>query len=221
LEDNKYDFIILTTACSRSLLHNIALTPIPKFLSGYKCKWIIRVDQIVDEQSINTINNLKHILSAEHIDLEIQSSDRVAGRISWFKSVKWCINEGFKYTPKIGYLWLEDDWGLNITNTLKYTLDNNSQFKSFKSNFYISLANRDVLNFNPCIWSNDLYEKYMYEKINNEVMPDNGGNAERACVYKEGNPEPTSNINFTSLNVFYDIGRDWAANNIKGKRTFN
>jgi len=214
LEDNKYDFVVLTTACSRSSLHNDALTPIPKFLSGYKCKWIIRVDQIIDEQSIDTINNLKQILSASHIDLEVHSSERSAGRISWFKSVKWIINEGFKYEPKFGYIWLEDDWGLKTSHTLKdlYPRDLVD---------YISLANRSELNFNPCIWSNDLYETYMYKKINNEVMPDNGGNAERACVYKEGNPESIHGISFKQLDIFHDIGREWASNNIKGKRTFH
>ena len=61
----------------------------------------------------------------------------------------------------------------------------------------------------------------MYEKINNEIMPDNGGNAERACVYQGENPEPTNGINFGRLDVFYDVVRDWAANNIRGKRTFS
>ena len=219
MEDNKYDFVVLTTACSRSSLHNDVLTEIPKFLSGYKCKWIIRVDQIVNEQSIDTVNNLKQILSAEHIDLEVHSSERTAGRISWFKSVKWIINEGFKYKPRYGYFWLEDDWKVKGTQTLKEILD--GDLIEINSNYYISLAHRNVLNFNPSIWSNDLYEKYMYEKINNEIMPDNGGNAERACVYKGENPEPTNGINFGQLDVFYDVGRDWAANNIRGKRTFS
>ena len=227
MEDSNYDFVVLTTACSRSSLHNDVLTEIPKFLSGYKCKWIIRVDQINDEKAIDTVNNLKQILSADNIDLETHSSERTAGRISWFKSVKWCINEGFKYKPRYGYIWLEDDWKLSVTENLKEILDyvetqpGQKDLIEKNSNFYISLAQRNVLNFNPSIWSNDLYEKYMYEKINNEIMPDNGGNAERACVYKGETPEPVNGINFVQLDVFYDVGRDWASDNIKGKRTFN
>jgi hypothetical protein len=215
-----YDLVILTTACSRSKLHTHVLSEIPEFLKGYKCKWIIRIDQINNESVNDTISNFKKILNAEHIDLEIYSSDRTAGRISWFKSVKFCINKGFEYKPKLGYFWLEDDWKKKNNNNLKTILDpliNNITNNSF----YISLANRNILNFNPCIWSYDLYEQYMYNKINNEIMPENGGNAERACTYKSGNPEPVDNINIYTQNIFVDEGRAWADINIKGARTFN
>jgi len=222
LEDNKYDFVILTTACSRSELHSKVLSDIPKFLFGYKCKWIIRVDELIESIDV-TIKNLQQILQDDHIDLEIKSSNRKAGRISWFKSVQWCINEGIKYTPKYGYFWLEDDWKLNSQLSLKEMFsppENNY-------NYYISLANRNDLNFNPCIWSIDLYKVYMHNKINTSTMPEDGGNAERTCVFigdemgKNLSPEPTTNIQMKKMNLFYDVGRDWANNNINGKRTFN
>jgi|9_EtaG_2_1085328.scaffolds.fasta_scaffold00922_4 hypothetical protein len=214
-----YDLVILTTACSRSKLHTQSLSNVPKLLDGYNCKWIIRVDHLKDEAVDNTIKNLNCILDSEHIDLQVVSSNRDAGRISWFKSVKWIINEGFKYKPKFGYFWLEDDWGFNTDKTLKSVLENsNNTIPS--ENFYISLAKRVELSFNPCIWSPDLYEKYMYDKINNAVMPDNGGNAERACVYDNGSVISRVGINFIKHNLFFDVGRQWAANNINGKRTF-
>lgn len=214
MEDNNYDFVVLTTACSRSDLHKYALSDVPEFLSDYKCKWIISVDEI-EESPEWTIENLYNILDSDNINLKIRSSGRKAGRISWFKSVKWCINEGFNYKPKHGYLWLEDDWKLSTTDKLS------KSFSSIDDNTYISLVNRTELNFNPCIWSVDLFEKYMYQKINNEVMPENGGNAERACVYNGSRPESTANINMCKLKLFHDVGRQWAANNIKGKRTFH
>ena len=127
--------------------------------------------------------------------------------------MKWCINEGFKYKPRIGYFWLEDDWKLNTTEKLS--------IEDLGNGTYISLANRNELNFNPSIWSNDLFEKYMYKKINDEVMPDNGGNAERACCFKGDRPEATFGINIRVLNLFNDAGRDWASTNINGKRTFH
>lgn len=218
-----YDLVILTTACSRSKLHNISFGKIKNFLKGYKCKWVIRIDQIKDELPEITSENFKKILSSDNIDLEIYTSERTAGRISWFKTVKFCINEGYKYNPKIGYFWLEDDWIQNSDVTLKELLNNNSLPKSY----FLSLANRKgELNFNPSIWSPDLYKKYMYDKINNAVMPYDGGNAERACTYigdstgKNLKPEPCNSINMFTLNVFKDIGRDWAKNNISKERTF-
>ena len=61
----------------------------------------------------------------------------------------------------------------------------------------------------------------MYHKINKEIMPDNGGNAERACVYNKDKPESCSGINMGGSKIFQDIGRNWAKKNISGKRTFN
>ena len=52
-------------------------------------------------------------------------------------------------------------------------------------------------------------------------MPDNGGNAERACVYNNQKPEPCEHINMIKLSVFQDIGRNWASKEISGQRTFN
>ena len=208
----EYDFVILTTACSRSELHTQVLSEIPKFISNYKCEWIISIDKLNEDPEI-TKKNLYNILDSDNIDLEVSSSDRTAGRISWFKSVKWCINEGFKFKPRIGYFWLEDDWKLTTTEKLS--------INDLSNGTYISLVNRNELNFNPSIWSNDLFEKYMYKKINNEVMPDNGGNAERACCFKGDSPEATFGINMRVLDLFKDVGRDWASTNINGKRTFH
>ena len=214
----KYDLVILTTACSRSELHNISFKDIKKFLSGYKCKWIIRIDQIKDETAEVTSKNFKKILSADNIDLEVHISERNASRISWFKSVKFIINKGYEYKPKIGYFWLEDDWG-QLNDTPLQELINKT---NFSSNSFLSLANRKgELNFNPSIWSYDLYSHYMHYKINHEIMPDNGGNAERACVYNNQKPEPCEHINMIKLSVFQDIGRNWASKEISGQRTFN
>lgn len=217
---NQYDLTILTTATSRPDLHSISFAKIENFLSGYTCKWVIRVDQLNNQDISGTIQNLYRLLDKDNIDLEIISSERTASRISWFKSVKWCINKGFEFKPKYGYLWLEDDWGIRTDKPLKDTIHN--ILENIKPNQYISLANRNKeLNFNPCIWSNNLFKKYMYEKINLAEMPPNGGNAERACVYHNQRPESTKDIDYRSIDIFYDIGRAWAQNNIKGKRTFH
>lgn len=213
-----YDLVILTTACTRSGLHNISLNSISKFLEGYKCKWIITIDEIGEESYEFTSKNFERLLSSKDIDLEIYPSKRKAGRISWFKSVKFIINKGYEFKPKIGYFWLEDDWE-RVNNILLRDLI--SKF-DFSNNSFFSLANRyKELNFNPSIWSYNLYSYYMYHKINKEIMPDNGGNAERACVYNKDKPESCSGINMGGSKIFQDIGRNWAKKNISGKRIFN
>jgi len=214
-KNNDYDLVILTTACSRSELHSTVLSNIPSFLEGYKCKWIISIDEVLGEPSNVTKKYLQQLLTADHIDLEIVASGRKASRFSWFESVKFCINKGFEYKPKLGYFWLEDDWQVNTSKPLS-TYVNKVLDRS-----YISLSNRNELSFNPCIWSIDLFKKYMYEKINNHIPSGNGGNAERVCVYKNKSPEPVNNINMIKYNIFSDAGRTWASKNIKGKRTFH
>lgn len=215
---NQYDLIVLTTATSRPDLHNISFSKIGDFLSEYTCKWIIRVDQLNNQDVESTIKNLYRLLDRDNIDLEIIPSGRTASRISWFKSVKWCVDRGFEFKPKYGYFWLEDDWNLHTDKSLKNIA--HDILKDIKPNQYISLANRNKeLNFNPCIWSIDLFEKYMYKKINAKEMPP-APNAERICTYHNQYPESTKGINYKSINAFYDIGRAWAAKNLKTERTF-
>ena len=96
-----YDLVILTTACTRSGLHNISLNSISKFLEGYKCKWIITIDEIGEESYEFTSKNFERLLSSKDIDLEIYPSKRKAGRISWFKSVKFIINRDMNLKQKL------------------------------------------------------------------------------------------------------------------------
>jgi len=219
---NTYDIVILTTACSRSRLHTQVLSNIPEFLSGYKCKWIIRIDQVLGEEVELTVNNFNKILLADNIDLSIHISGNTASSKSWFTSVKFCINEVYKYKPNLGYFWLEDDWSQISTNTLKEVIEYRVP-ELPSNNFFISFAGRNVLNFNPGIWSRDMYCKYMYNKINNITIHDQYySNPERACTYTSNRrSEPTDGINMFSFNVFSDVGRKWAADNLQGKRTFH
>jgi len=215
-----YDIVILTTAVTRPQLHSSVFKNIDKILDGYNCKWIISIDKILDASLEETRDNFFEILNFDNIDLTIREYSNEASRMSWYESVKYCINQGYEYNPSIGYLWLEDDWSFNSDKSLKHHI-NSIKDLSDKS-FFISLANRSgELNFNPSIWSNDLYKKYMFTKINSVKPDDTGGNAERFVVYKDKNPESMEEINSYNISLFEDVGRKWADNKISGKRTFN
>ena len=60
----KYDLIVLTIAINRSDLHTLCLSPIPILLKGLRVKWIINIDEVSDEDVIDTENNLRKILSS-------------------------------------------------------------------------------------------------------------------------------------------------------------
>ena len=225
-EKLNYDIVILTTSVTRPELHSSVFSNIDKFLDGYNCKWIISIDKVLGGSLKETKDNFYKILDYDNIDLTIRDHSNEASRMSWHKSVRYCIEEGYKYNPSFGYLWLEDDWTSNFDKSLKQhvsSIDNLSQ-----ENFFISLVNRGgQLNFNPSIWSKDLFKKYMYDKITTLPTPPIP-NAERLCVYTnleygytEKKPESVSNINTYGLSLFKDVGRNWSSKQMHGRRTFH
>ena len=219
-EGLSYDLVVLTTAVNRPQLHSSVFKNIDKILDGYNCKWIISIDEILDEPQNETRDNFHKILNYDNINLTIRDYSNKASRMSWYKSVKYCINQGHKYNASVGYLWLEDDWNFNSDRSIKHHLNSISNLST--ESYFISLANRgNELNFNPSIWSKDLYEKYMFKKINLAKPDSTGGNAERFVVYDNQSPESMENINSYGVSLFEDVGRQWADKQISGKRTFN
>tara|TARA_R100001591_G_C4345310_1_gene181738 strand:+ start:1393 stop:2058 length:666 start_codon:yes stop_codon:yes gene_type:complete len=215
-----YDIVILTTAVTRPKLHSSVFKKINKILDGYNCRWIISIDKILNTSLNETRDNFFKILNYKNIDLTVRKHSNDASRMSWYKSVKYCINQGYKYNPSLGFLWLEDDWTFNSNKSLKHHIDSINNLPS--KSFFISLANRSKeLNFNPSIWSNDLYKKYMFTKINLAKPDDTGGNAERFVCYDNQSPESMKKINSHNFSLFEDVGRHWASEQISGKRTFN
>lgn len=222
IKNLNHDIVILTTSVTRPELHSSVFSNIDKFLDGYNCKWIISIDKVLGDSLKETKDNFYKILDYDNIDLTIREHSNEASRMSWYKSVKYCINEGYKYNPSFGYLWLEDDWTFNFDKSLKEHINSINNLSD--KNFFISLNNRPhELNFNPSIWSVDLYEKYMLSKINAAKPDETGGNAERFVVYTKDtkSPEPMGNINSYGLSLFRDIGRNWSSKQMHGRRTFH
>ena len=105
-EGLSYDLVVLTTAVNRPQLHSSVFKNIDKILDGYNCKWIISIDEILDEPLNETRDNFYKILNYDNIDLTIRDYSNKASRMSWYKSVKYCINQGYKYNPSLGYLFI-------------------------------------------------------------------------------------------------------------------
>ena len=61
----------------------------------------------------------------------------------------------------------------------------------------------------------------MFTKINSVIPDETGGNAERFVVYDGNKPESMNGINKYGISLFEDVGREWANNQISGKRTCN
>ena len=162
----KFDLIILTTALNRSDLHTVCLSPIPSLLKELRVKWLINIDRYSKENTKDTEDNFKKILSNNTTDLEIFHPPNPCV----FKAVKRLSYEGYKYLneTKYGVFYLEDDWPLT-DKILKKVSDVNLKklldkyLKSDKD--YISLNLRNQLNFNPGIGSKGLFKEKFIERF--------------------------------------------------------
>ena len=99
IKNLNHDIVILTTSVTRPELHSAVFNNIDNFLNGYNCKWIISIDKVLGGSFKETTDNFYKILDYDNIDLTIRDYSNEASRMSWYESVKYCINEGYKYNP--------------------------------------------------------------------------------------------------------------------------
>ena len=211
------DIIIMTTAIDRPELHAKVLESYKQYISNVNVQWIITINNVLNNVT-ETEANFRNILS--DYNLHIKTYETGGTKKDWFNSVKYCIDTAHTLNTNIGYLFLEDDWLCNVSDTL-----NNDMRLVTDTNSHISLASRDAVSFNPGIWGKEAFEKLMHFPINNldlglgaRFNDGENTNAERICC---PHPESTNFINnFKSVNRFRDIGREWQYKTIK-TRTFN
>ena len=216
----EYDLVILTTAVTRPDLHSKVFPAMIDTLDGLHCKWIINIDEINGQNVEDTASNFKEIFAESDIDLEFLYTNEIGGKgQSFFNSVTNLMTHGVKYKPKIGFYWLEDDWQIIQNHKIKSLFDD-IDFTS--ENWYITLANRDQLNFNPSIWSNDVFFNIGYKRIISVHPSTHNLNPERTCCYTGSDWAATrKNLNnFYVFNYFKDVGRSWQKEFTKGERTF-
>lgn len=208
---------ILITAIDRPELHSMVVDKYSKYVDVANCKWNITINSIFGKH-LDTENNFKTILKDSNVDIKVFETG--GSRKDWYQSVKHVINTSYLDNPKLGYLWLEDDWLLTSDTTLSQDIQ-----LLTKENSYIALANRNEISFNPGIWSKFVFENLMYNSINepkkslgNRYIDGDNTNVERLCC-----PQPAATKfveNFHILNRFKDIGREWQNYTIK-TRSFN
>jgi len=222
---NEYDVAIMVTAVDRPELHRDVFTKYLEYTKGVNCKWIITVNNVTG-RIVEAVDTIKEIF--KDCDIHLKAFETGGSYKDWHESAKYCINYAYEVQPKLGYVWLEDDWLLvskeTLLNDIKLLDDDNC---------YISLHNRKHVSFNPGIWSHGAFNELMYNSMNdpeNSVASTNYNyyyinkgqyNPERLCC---GHPQSTNFIkSYKSVSSrFKDVGRAWTGKIVTiDTRTFN
>lgn len=204
------ELAIITTAVSRVDLHKKVFPQYLNFLEGVPCTWLINVDPI-DTSSAENVSYLRSLIDASPTIDGIITQGEVGGtRSAFYNSVqRLALSSLFDSKQFDGVLWLEDDWMWSGEYTLSEILALEGSLPSMK---YIQLVSRkdgNVLSFNPGIWSYDLFETHVRDKIRIPFSEINS-NPERRCVYPQV-PVNASISSFSNYSTFYDIGRQWTS----------
>lgn len=209
-----FDIVICTTAVSRMDLHAQVIPKYVSFLKDLKCLWIVNIDQVLDENVLDTVENFKKLVcDRENIQLDITYNTTGGTRLQFYNSVKDLVTRSKQYTPNYGYLWLEDDWGCSSNKTLKEIL---VEIDNFSTSDYLQLVKRPdkILSFNPGLFGNDLYKRTIGTCIYDTNSKYYEINPEAAAISDTYN-------NYINLIItankciyypcFHDVGRTWQA----------
>jgi hypothetical protein len=212
-----HDLVILTTAVDRPELHSKVFPATLNYLEGLNCKWFITINNI-NGRVRETKENFERLLS--DYDVTFTTYETGGTKMDFMHSCEKLSELGYNHTPRLGYFWLEDDWKVKENAKLKDDIEN----QLAKENCYISLNGRNELSFNPGIWSVDLFERMVYNKLQKAYLAENYGNQkvmnpERICVYPKDKCTPTVK-NFRIINRYLDVGEAWRHNKLKGIQTW-
>lgn len=208
----EFDLVVGTTAVTRGDFHEVIFKKYIKFLEGYSILWYINIDTLKGfsvEDSLFTGTLLESLCNTSNIDFNIKVNFEGGTESHFFNSVKYLINTMISYKPNLGYLWLEDDWGLIHDVTLKSLLERYTDFAGLD---YLQLAKRvrggSEISFNPGLWSPDLFFNVMYKNINSH----NGlpTNPEDVCIPKKIKSIKLAS-SFYKEEYFQDLGRKWSS----------
>jgi hypothetical protein len=209
----EFDIIIGTTAVTRSDLHLITFPKYIEFINGLNVLWVINIDSILSEDVDTTKQCILKMCEGTSINVLFNISKSTASQTAFYQAAKTVINTISQFKSKYGVLWLEDDWECSLKYKLIDLLDN------MEKNTYIQLVERPhEASFNPGVWSNDLFNMLLVERINDTQNSHYMTNPERACVYPRElvDSHISKHLKFA---CFRDIGREWQDKTIK-TRTF-
>jgi len=209
---NDIDVVVCTTAVTRGDFHKNIFEKYVQFLEGYNILWYINIDTLNIEniESIDyTLELIRSICTRDNLVLDITYKEG-GTREAFHKSVQDLTCKAVKQTPKIGFLWLEDDWGLFKETTLKDVI---TSIQSFGISDYLQLARRvdrgKEISFNPGLWGPRLFFDVLYEK-SQKPFPGPRSIIEKLCI--EPIKVTTSKIhNYHKIECFEDKGRKWSS----------
>jgi hypothetical protein len=210
----EFDIIIGTTAVTRSDLHLITFPKYIEFIDGLNVLWIINIDSILNEDIDTTKQCIIKMCEGKPIKVLFNTSKSKASKTAFYEAAKTVINNITQFKSKYGVLWLEDDWECSLQYKLIDLLGN------MEKNTYIQLVERNnEASFNPGVWSMDLFNILLVDRINDPENPYYMSNPERACVSPKELVDSyiSKHLKFA---CFRDIGREWQDKTIK-TRTFN
>jgi hypothetical protein len=229
-----YDIIILTTSVTRPDLHNIIFPKYINFVKGLTVKWIIHVNKILDQSTIDTRDNLITLLKDTGIDVEFTLTDSGGTKKDFFQAVQFISNQGLSLAnhSKYGILLLEDDWLLtDETATLKNLLEKHQITDIDNKKYYIRLSvsiaghikpHRRFFGLCAGFWSTDIFQtlfSYITKHYPEADYPDPEGflysyvqKAERRYL---------KDVTYINERIFLDAGRPWQKNRLDGLRTFS
>jgi len=211
-ETNKYKLFILTTAITRSTLHNISFNNYKKFIpNNIPILWIINLDfvkfaDITDNAELELEKTKNNIIN---IFIEFDNLD-----FKFFVNKKGNFNKAVRtltdYTSITlsdncnNILYLEDDWFLiEDFNLDKFLNLSNDIIKLYNDNDPRKKASFQPLLIKPHVWYLMFYKRL---KANKDELTD----PEKICQITQEIID--YNMSFAINNKFKDIGRDMDLN---------
>ena len=210
--NNCEKLFILTTAITRSNLHNVSFNNyksiIPKDIS---INWIINIDYV----------KFPDISEDANIEL-LKTKDNIINIFSDYKNIRFTfiLNEKGHFNKAVrnitnktsdligenckGILYLEDDWFVTSNFDLNIMVDSKKDILKL----YIDTDPRKKLSFQPSIMKPHVWYLMFYNRLknNNDTVRD----PEKICQIT--NEIDDYNLIYQKLDYFKDIGRDTGLN---------
>lgn len=231
-----YDYIILTAAITRPELHSRVFPDYLRLIGTARVKWLINVDDVGTADCVDdTIANLKRLLTAPNIDLELF---RTAASGCFFQAARRLALRAGELLARCrtGVVWLEDDWQLatrsraeETLNRLRLRLARNRVGGSLRrcpgdllakqvileregmqpsALWFVSLVPRSRVSFNPGIWSKGLFERAIWQPLASQPT-ERVSDPETLCADPWNEAEVCREHTLFVDPLFQDAGRRW------------
>lgn len=238
MSGDSFDYIVLTAAIPRPELHSRVFPGHLRMIGSARVKWLVNVDDADTGDSVDdTIENLTRLLTAPNIDLEFL---RPTGPGCFFQATRRLARRAGEllHQCRTGVVWLEDDWLLStrnplqeVMNRLRFRLGRNAagdrlsrcpgnlhdkqamlDHETTRRNavWFVSLVPRNLVSFNPGIWSKDLFARAILQTLSDQPT-DQIDDPETLCADPWNQPGAQRGLTLFIDPAYQDAGRQWSA----------